>query len=175
MDNRLSTGSELVVVFLHRFIRGHSLHETGLQRQIGVGTLFSIEERSALAVPLINRGSTAHCVPQMVYMGFRLFVLLGRRSGHFFFNALEGARDGCFLGEPFRRRPILPSPAPPPRRAPPRPDPPVVCSLFGFDKCVGLRFFVFLERRSGHLSSMIWGVRGTVVSWANRNVSQNDP
>ena len=37
-------------------IPGHALHEKGLQRQIGVGTLVSSQERRALAVPLINRG-----------------------------------------------------------------------------------------------------------------------
>ena len=31
--------------------------------------------------PLVNRGSTAHFVPPIVYIGFRLFVLLERRSG----------------------------------------------------------------------------------------------
>ena len=35
---------------------GHALHEEGLQRQIGVGTLVSSQERRALLVPLINRG-----------------------------------------------------------------------------------------------------------------------
>ena len=38
---------------------GLALHEKGLQRQIGFGTLVSSQERRALAVPLINRGSTA--------------------------------------------------------------------------------------------------------------------
>ena len=38
---------------------GHALHEKGLQRQIGVGTLVSNQERSAPAVPLINRLSSA--------------------------------------------------------------------------------------------------------------------
>ena len=40
-------------------IPGHALHETGSQRQIGVVTLVSSQERRALAVPLINRLSTA--------------------------------------------------------------------------------------------------------------------
>ena len=64
-------------------IPGHALHENGLQRQIGVGTLFSSQERRALAVPLINRlsttgqprvnrWSTADFVPPSVYIGFRL-------------------------------------------------------------------------------------------------------
>ena len=50
-------------------------------------------------------------------MGVRLFVLL--------LDALEGKRDGYFLSGPTRRRPVLPSPAPPrpaarPSAAPPR-------------------------------------------------------
>ena len=40
-------------------VLGHDLHEMGLQRQIGVGTLVSSQERRALAVPLINRLATA--------------------------------------------------------------------------------------------------------------------
>ena len=36
-------------------IPGHALHEKGLQRQIGVVTLVSSQERRALAVPLVNR------------------------------------------------------------------------------------------------------------------------
>ena len=39
------------------------------------------------------------------------------------FNALEGTRDGCLLGEPFRRRPDLPGPARPRRPAVRSPDP----------------------------------------------------
>ena len=42
----------------------------------GVGPLVSSQERRALPVPVINRGSTARCVPPSVYIGFRLFVLL---------------------------------------------------------------------------------------------------
>ena len=49
------------------------------------------------------------------------------------FDALEGARDACFLGKQFCWHPVLPDPAPPPRRAL-RPDAPVVCPGFGFDK-----------------------------------------
>ena len=36
------------------------------------------------------------------------------------FDALGGTRDGCLLGEPIRRRPVLPGPARPAMR---RPDP----------------------------------------------------
>ena len=59
---------------------GHALHEKGLQRQIGGGTLVSSHEQRALFVPRLNRGSTADFVPPSVSIGFRLFVLLERRS-----------------------------------------------------------------------------------------------
>ena len=32
---------------------------------------------------------------------------------------------------------------------------------------MGFRLFVLLGRRSGDVSSMLWGTRGTLVSWAN--------
>ena len=38
-------------------------------------------------------------------------------------DALASARVGCLLGEPIRRRPVLPGPAPPRRPAVRRPDP----------------------------------------------------
>ena len=40
-------------------IPGHALHEKGLQRQIAVGTLVNSQQRRALAVPRLNRWSTA--------------------------------------------------------------------------------------------------------------------
>ena len=119
-------------------IPGHALHEKGLQRQKGVGPLVSSQEQRALLVPVINR-----CQP-VVNRGFcsRIGlhrISLVRASGETFrrrvFDALEGTRDACLLGEQFCRRPVLPDPAPPPRRAP-RPDPPVVCPGFGFDKFI---------------------------------------
>ena len=45
----------------------HALHEKGLQRQIGVGTLVSSQERRALFVPRIYRGLTAGFVPPSVF------------------------------------------------------------------------------------------------------------
>ena len=48
------------------------------------------------------------------------------------FDALGGTGEACFLGEQFCWYPVLPYPAPPPRRAL-RPDAPVVCPGFGFD------------------------------------------
>ena len=48
-------------------------------------------------------------------------ISLVRASGGMFksrvFDAVEGMWDARFLGELFCRRPVLPSPAPPPRRA----------------------------------------------------------
>ena len=41
------------------YIPGHALHEKGLQRQIDVGTLVNSQQRRALAVPRLNRWSTA--------------------------------------------------------------------------------------------------------------------
>ena len=75
--------------------------------------------------------STAGFIPPSVYIGFRLFVLLENRSGDML--ALEGAREARLLDEQFCWHPVLPNPAPPPRRAP-RPDPPVVCPGFGLDR-----------------------------------------
>ena len=51
--------ARVMSVFL---IPGHALHEEGLHRQIGVGTLVSSQEQRALIVLLINRWSTA-CQP----------------------------------------------------------------------------------------------------------------
>ena len=42
------------------------------------------------------------------------------------YDALEGNRNGCLLGKPTPRHPVLPRTAPRLRRALPRPDPPVV-------------------------------------------------
>ena len=105
--------------------------KNSLQRQTGFGTLASRQERSAAIVLVVNRLSTACCVPPSIYIGFPLFVLPKSRSRQFVFDAMEGARDGCPLGEPKHRRSILPGCALP-RRAPTRPGPPVVYPGFGF-------------------------------------------
>ena len=60
---------------------GYALHEKGLQRQIGVGTLVSSQEQRALLVLVINRSSTGRFVPATVYIGFPLFVLPKTCSG----------------------------------------------------------------------------------------------
>ena len=103
-------------------IPGHALHEKGLQRQIGVGTLVSTQERKALFVPLVNRGFCSS-----VGSKYELYISFFRR------DVLEGKRQGCLLAGLTQQCPVLPSPAPPPRHGPPRPERPVVCPGFGFD------------------------------------------
>ena len=122
--NRLSTGRCVLPS-----IPGHALHGKGLQRQIGVGTLVSIQERRALLVPLINRWSTARFVPPSVYIGFPSFVPLGPEGN----SSIVWRVSGAF----FSGRAVLsvscaarPRPAPPSRRDPPRTtDLPVVCQV----------------------------------------------
>ena len=79
--------------------------------------------------PVVNRGFCSS-------IGLHRTSLV-RASGESFrrrvFDALESAREARLLGEQFCWHPVLPDPAPPPRRAP-RPDPPVVCPGFGLNK-----------------------------------------
>ena len=71
--------------------------------------------------------------------GFLNRISLVCASGEMFrrlvFDALESAGKDCSLGAQFYWRTVLPDPASPLRRAPRR-DPPVVCSGFGFDRCL---------------------------------------
>ena len=53
---RLSRLAYNVAAFDIRHVPGYALHEKGLQRQTGVGTLVSSQERRAIAVSVINRG-----------------------------------------------------------------------------------------------------------------------
>ena len=112
-------------------VPGHALHEKGLQRQIGIGPLVRSQERRALAVPQVN-----HWLCSYIGLngGFLNSCFPKKRCKIALFDALEGKRDCCFLGEPFNRRPVLPGTPAPARRATPRPDPPVVYPGFGFDK-----------------------------------------
>ena len=60
-------------------------------------------------------------------------------------DSLGAKRVGCLLAGSSQQRHVLPSPAPPHRRAPPRPDRPVVRPGFGFDRYIGiLRRFLHL-------------------------------
>ena len=65
-------------------------------------------------------------------------------------DALGGTRVPCLLGEQFCWHPVLPDPAPPPRRAP-RPDSPVICPGFGLSKlllCVYCKVVFYSVHRS---------------------------
>ena len=96
---------------------------TCLQRQIGVGTLVSSQDRRALAVLLMNRLITAGFVPPSGYMGFPLFVLAKGRSGQLSTILWRAKGTVSFWatrpdGVPFC--PVPPRPAAPPCAAPTR-------------------------------------------------------
>ena len=97
---------------------GHALHEKGLQRQKGVGTLVSSQERRAAVVPVISRLSTA-CQPRALFPHrFTLGFLCSCFRGNVQDNCLRcpGGQEGR-LCPPTRRRPVLSGPAPPCRPA----------------------------------------------------------
>ena len=118
---------------------GQALHEKDLQGQKNVGPLVSPRTKSGRRPadkPLVKRGF--RCPIGLYKISF---VRASEETvWTVAFDALEGTRDGCLLGEltgrtdPSASRPARPRPAPPPRRAPPRPDPPVVCPGSGSDK-----------------------------------------
>ena len=122
-----------------QLIPGHALHAKGLQRQIGVVTLVSSQERRALLVPRLNRGSTAGqpvvLFLRRLYVRIRLFVLPKRRSEQLS-SVLWWARgtDLSWASRTFDVPSGRASLALPPRCAPPRPDPPVVCPGFGLGR-----------------------------------------
>ena len=83
---------------------------------------------------------------------------------------MEGTRDPCLLREQFCWHPVLPDPAPPPRRAP-RPDPPVACP--GFELYNKLHTISFVRASEESFRTIVFdalGGRGTVAAWANRPV-----
>ena len=116
------------------------MHEKGLQRQTGVGTLVSSQEQRARLVPLINRWSNAGqpliLILRRFYVRIRLFVLPKSRSRECFRFAGGQERGLSFCRIDLTAAHLFqPRAAPVLRRARPRPDPPVVCPGFGFDKC----------------------------------------
>ena len=86
------------------------------------------------------------------------------------FDALEGAKDSCLLGEQFCWHLVLPDPVLPLRRAP-RLDPPVVCPGFGLDR-FGLHGISLVRASGATFKRRVFvalGVRETLVSWANNS------
>ena len=72
----------------------------------------------------MNCSSTGRFVPPSVYIGFSFDRVSGGTFKPIVFDGLGGKRDGCFLGEPTCRRPVLLRPAPHchlPCTGPPRP------------------------------------------------------
>ena len=117
-------------------VPGHALHEKGLQRQLRrrryIGQQPGMKSgRRPADKPWVNRGFCSSIGLHRVG-----FVRASRDTPRrVIFDRLGGARDGCLLGEPTRRRPVLPVPAPLRRPAVRRPpDPPVICPGFGLDK-----------------------------------------
>ena len=109
---------------------GHALHEKGLQRQMGVGTLVSSQERRAPLVQQINRRRTGR--ERDVNRGFCSSVgvknefdcsCFRRNVQGSVLGSLGGKRESSLLAGSTQRRPVLPSPAPPRRPAARRPDP----------------------------------------------------
>ena len=96
------------------YIPGHALHEKELHRQKGVGTLVSSQERRALAVPLINRGSSSPIGLNGILFVRACKIRPFKKVVH---DTLAGQTVGWLLGHPTRRRPVLPGPAAPRRSA----------------------------------------------------------
>ena len=109
---------------------------TKTKRRRSTGQQPGNKSASRLALkPDINRLSTADFDP-----AFGLHrISLVRASGETFrrrvFDALEGTRDTCLLGEIVCWHPVLFEPLPPLHRTP-RPDPPVVGPCFRLDRLV---------------------------------------
>ena len=59
------------------------MHEKGLKRQTGVGTLVNSQQRRALAALVVNCRTKGLYVPPLFYIGFPLFVLAKRCPGPF--------------------------------------------------------------------------------------------
>ena len=95
---------------------GYAVHEKGLQRQKGAGPLVRSPEKREAAVLLINRSSTARCVPPSGLHRISFVRASEESSGRVVLGTL-GARRAVFA--PVHRPAAVPS-----RRAAPRPAPP---------------------------------------------------
>ena len=145
--NRLSTGCQPRVLFFHLFpyeflfvcfrrdINQSCIRCPGVQE--GRLTLGPIKPSVSRFTQLCPAPPPCRAPPKptrLLYVWvLDITSVLGESLRGFVFDALGGTRDACPLCDLFCRRPVLPDPAPPPRRAP-RPDPPVVCSVFELDK-----------------------------------------
>ena len=121
-------------ISLLEFIPGHALHEQGLQRQIGGGTLVSSQERRALVVLRLNRWFCSS-----VGLHRNSFVRAsGESSRRVLFDGLESKGN---VQTPGRIDPSAPPrPAVSPCAAPLRP---MVCPGFGVDRLFKKSKFVW--------------------------------
>ena len=119
---RMYCGENKINIML---IPGHALHEKALRtetkkrRHTGQQPRTNSGRRPAdkpAYRPRINRRSIAGFIPPSVCIKSTLPVLPNKRS-HSCLRCPGSKRDSCFLGAPTRRRPVLPSPAPPRRLA----------------------------------------------------------
>ena len=104
----------------------HALHEKGLQKQIGVGTLVSSQEQRALFVPLINCCQTLvnRCFCSSVVFKYELDCSCFQKDiQESVFDLLEGKSEGCLFAGSTLWRPVLSSPALPHCSAMRRTDP----------------------------------------------------
>ena len=89
-----------------------------------VGPLVGSQEKIASRPgdkPWMNHSSTGDFVPAFGLHRISLVRASGKTFGRRVFDALEGTRDPCLLGDQFCWHLVLPDPAPSPRRAPTRP------------------------------------------------------
>ena len=96
-----------------------------LQRQIGIGTIPSSQERRAAVVPRINRLSNARQTDVSSSIGLNRILFVLASGGSFRTLRCTGGQEGRLSPgrtDPSASRPAPPRPAPPPRLSPPRPD-----------------------------------------------------
>ena len=119
--------------------------------------MVSSQERRAAVVPRINRLSSAFFVPPSVYIGFRLFVLLKKRSGHL--CTMPWRVRGTVVSWATRSVgvpscPTPPSPAAPPCAAPTRP----ACGISWFwIRQVGLHKVSFVRASEETFRTVVYG------------------
>ena len=96
----------------------------GLNRISFVRSFVSESSRTAGFVGRADRGSKHSAVERTLGLNGISFVRASRdKPRGFFYDCLVGGRVGCILGEPTRRRPVLPVLSPPRRPAVSRPAP----------------------------------------------------
>ena len=88
-----------------------------------------------LLAPMTNPSSFCHFVPTFGLHTISVVRASGLWFGRFVFDASESVGEACSLNGQLCWHPVLPDPAPPPRRAL-QPDPLVVCPGFGLDRWI---------------------------------------